>query len=121
MACRCCSAARNSVYPNGGVITYRNYCYHAPVHISEATVAAAVTVSIAGASYAAFNSDTLVRHTEVVAVAADCRSVDAAIVGYVAQNGVAPTSVLQLEPYVRGDVSAYRIVNGQAAGPGCPA
>jgi hypothetical protein len=91
------------------------------VHISEAVVAAAVTVSIAGVSYAAFHPDTLVRHTDAVAVAADCRSVDAGIVGYVAANDVAPTSIEQLKPYVRGDVSGYRIVHGRAAGPGCPA
>jgi hypothetical protein len=91
------------------------------VHINEAVVAAAVTVSIAGVSYATFSSDTLVRRTEVVVDAAECRSVETAIVGYLAQNDVAPTSIEQLEPYLRGDVSAYRIVNGRAAGPGCPA
>ena len=84
-------------------------------------MAAVVTVSIAGASYAAFNTDALKRRTEVVANAASCRAVDTAIVGYAADHGVAPTSIDQIAPYVRGDVSAYRLRNGHAAGPGCPA
>ena len=84
-------------------------------------MAAAITVSIAGASYAAFNSDVLVRRAEVVAESADCRTVDTAIVAYLARNDVAPAGIDQIKPYVRADVSAYRIVNGQATGPGCPA
>jgi hypothetical protein len=91
------------------------------MHIGEAVVAATVTVSIAGVSYATFTSDTLMRRTDVVVDAADCRAVETAIVGYLAENGVAPASIEQLEPYVRGDVSTYRIVNGRATGPGCPA
>ena len=102
-------------------MTERYHRYHAAVHISEAVVAAAVTVSISGVSYAAFTSDTLVHRTEAVAGAADCRAVDTAIVGYLADRGIAPTSIEQVKPYVRGDVSAYRIRNGRAAGPGCPA
>ena len=91
------------------------------MQINEAVVAAAVTVSIAGLSYAAFNSDSLTRRADAVATAADCRTVDAAIVAYLAEHASAPTGVEQLKPYVRGDVSAYRIVHGRAAGPGCPA
>ena len=91
------------------------------MQINEAVVAAAVTVSIAGLSYAAFNSDSLTRRADAVATAADCRAVDAAIVAYVAEHASAPAGVEQLRPYVRGDVSAYRIVHGRAAGPGCPA
>jgi len=102
-------------------MTLSHHSYHAAVHMNEAVVAAAVTVSISGVSYAAFSSDTLLRRTEVVVGAAECRSVDTAIVGYLALNGVEPTTIEQVQPYVRGDVSTYRIVNGQAAGPGCPA
>jgi hypothetical protein len=90
------------------------------VQINEAVVAAAVTVSIAGLSYAAFHSESLVRRAGVVATAADCHAVDGAIVAYLDRNSTPPTGIDQLKPYVRGDISAYRIVNGQAAGPGCP-
>jgi hypothetical protein len=103
------------------VITARYHSYHAAVHISEAAVAAVVTISIAGSSYAVFNTDMLKRRTEVVVNTANCRAVDTAVVGYVGDHGVAPTSIDQVAPYVRGDVSAYRLLNGHAAGPGCPA
>jgi hypothetical protein len=91
------------------------------VQINEAAVAAMVTIGIAAASYAAFNTDVLIHRAKVVAGAADCRSVDSAIVAYVAGHGVAPTSIDQIKRYVRGDVSRYRIVEGKAVGPGCPA
>jgi hypothetical protein len=91
------------------------------VQIGEVAAATAITLGIAGVSYAAFNSDALIRRTEVVADSADCRAVDTAIVAYVGRHGLAPASIDEIKPYVRGDVSAYRIVNGRAAGPGCPA
>jgi hypothetical protein len=47
--------------------------------------------------------------------------VDTAIAGFLAQTGTVPTTIAQLKPYVRGDISGYRIVGGLAAGPGCPA
>jgi len=89
------------------------------VHLSEVAMAAAVTVSIAGVSYAALNTDGIRSTAETVASQASCRAVDEAIAGYAAQHGTTPTTVAQLRPWVRGDISAYRIVRGRAAGPGC--
>ncbi|MGA5302716.1 hypothetical protein ACPCHT_22495 [Nucisporomicrobium flavum] len=57
--------------------------------------------------------------TVKVADQVSCRTVEDAITAYAAQYGSAPTGMAQLRPYVRGDVSAYRIVGGRAAGPGC--
>ncbi|MFB9360615.1 hypothetical protein [Actinoplanes nipponensis] len=65
------------------------------------------------------NTDGARGSAETVASQVSCRTVDQAIVGYVAQHGTAPTAVTQLRPWVRGDISAYRIVDGRAAGPGC--
>jgi len=45
--------------------------------------------------------------------------VNEAIVAYVAINDRDPKSVDQLKDLVKGDISAYRIVGGMAAGPGC--
>lgn len=89
------------------------------MNLTEAAVAAAVTVSIAGVSYAALNTGTVTATATTVADAASCRTVDAAIVAYVAQHGTAPNRITQLQPYVDGDISAYRITRGVAAGPGC--
>jgi hypothetical protein len=83
-------------------------------------MAGAVTFSVAGVSYAALNTSVPVQRAQTVAAAADCRTVDIAIVAYLAQNGVAPTTIAEIQPFVRGDISVYRIVHGLAAGPGCP-
>ena len=82
-------------------------------------MAAAITVSVAGMSYAAFNSEVLTGMAHTVAAGVDCHTVDAAIVGYLADENVVPHTIADLKPYVRGDISAYRIVDGLAAGPGC--
>ena len=97
----------------------RYHGYSAKVQMIEVAVAAAVTVSIVGASYAAFNSDALVGRAQTVADQADCRAVDAAIVAYATAHDSAPARIADVRPYVGGDVSAYRIVGGRAAGPGC--
>ena len=89
------------------------------MHLTHVAMAAAVTVSVAGVSYAALNPDRLESQARVVAAQASCRTVDSAIVAYVGVNGTAPTSVAELAGYVKGDISAYRIVDGAAAGPGC--
>jgi hypothetical protein len=82
-------------------------------------MAAAITVSVAGLSYVAFNPDSLTDRAETVADQATCRAVDQAIVAYAAMNGGTARSITDLEPYVQGDISAYRIKAGVAAGPGC--
>ena len=89
------------------------------MHLSEVAMAAAVTVSIAGVSYAALNTDGVRSAATTVAQQASCRSVDQAIVGYLAEHSTAPTEIRQLQPLVKGDISAYRIVQGRAVGPGC--
>jgi len=89
------------------------------VNLTEVAMAAAITVSVAGVSYVAFNTDGLTRATAKVADQASCRTVENAIVAYAAQHGAAPTRMTQLSPFIKGDVSAYRIVRGRAAGPGC--
>jgi hypothetical protein len=65
------------------------------------------------------NTESIRGTAETVARQASCRTVDEAIAGYTAQHGTAPTRIKQLQPWVRGDISAYRIVQGRAAGPGC--
>lgn len=89
------------------------------MNLSEVAMAATITVSVAGLSYAALNVDGVSASAQTVADAATCRTVDQAIVAYEAQHATAPTTVGQLQPWVRGDISRYRIVGGVAAGPGC--
>ena len=82
-------------------------------------VASAVTVSIAGVSYAALKPKDLEHKARVVAAQADCRAVNEAIVAYVTINDRDPRSIRDLRDLVKGDISAYRIVGGMASGPGC--
>jgi hypothetical protein len=85
----------------------------------ELGLAAAITVSISGVSYAALNPQKLEADARAVANQATCRTVDSAIVAYVGVHGEAPRTVRELREYVKGDISRYRIVDGMAAGPGC--
>ena len=89
------------------------------MNLNEAVMAAAITVSIAGVSYAALGTGVLKDQAETVAGEAGCRAVNQAILGYIAQHDNAPKTITDLKPYLQGDISAYRIVKGAAAGPGC--
>jgi len=90
------------------------------VSLSEVAMAAAITMSIGGVTYAALNTDAVTQPARTVASAADCRAVDAAIAAYVAERDELPANLDDIRPYILGDISAYRIVDGLAAGPGCP-
>ena len=89
------------------------------MHISEAAMVAAITVSVAGVSYAALSGGVLTHHAEAVADQAGCHAVNQAILGYVTEHDSVPVRIADLKPYVDGDISAYRIVRGVASGPGC--
>ncbi|HET6533266.1 MAG TPA: hypothetical protein VFH03_21985 [Actinoplanes sp.] len=89
------------------------------MHINEVALVGAITLGVAGVSYLAFRPHEVAGTAERVADRATCRTVDEAIVGYLTTNDRPPRSIADLRPYVRGDISAYRIVDGRAAGPGC--
>jgi hypothetical protein len=87
--------------------------------MSEGAVLVVITLSVAGASYAALNTGVLTGRAEIVADQAGCRAVNQAILGYVAEHDSAPKRIDDLKQYVDGDISAYRLVRGVASGPGC--
>ena len=82
-------------------------------------MSAAITVSVAGVSYATLNPEKAEEHAREVASQATCRTVNSAIVAYLALNDEAPKRTADLTEYVDGDITAYRIVGGVADGPGC--
>ena len=82
-------------------------------------MAAAITVSVAGVAYVALNPDAVTQSAEIVANEAGCRAVEQAILGYVAANDRVPRTIADVQPFVSGDISAWRIVAGKAQGPGC--
>jgi len=89
------------------------------VRLTHASVTAVVTLGIAASSYAALNPAVLQKRATTVAEQPTCRTVNDAIVVYAGINERLPLSVADLAVYVTGDISAYRIVGGKAAGPGC--
>ena len=82
-------------------------------------MAAVVTISVGGASYAVLKPAAYEKTAHTVAARVDCRTVDSAIVAYAGTHGRSPRSMAELSRYVDGDITAYRIVRGRAAGPGC--
>ena len=89
------------------------------MHLAQIAVAAAVTLSVTGISYVALDSKALEESARAAAAKATCRTVNSAIVAYAGEHGSAPASARELVAYVDGDITAYRIVRGKAAGPGC--
>jgi hypothetical protein len=89
------------------------------VNLTESVVVAAITLSVSVSAYAALNHSGLIHRAEVTADRASCRSVDLAISAYVEQKGAPPTTVADLQPFVRGDIAKYRVVRGAVVGPGC--
>jgi hypothetical protein len=65
------------------------------------------------------NPDRTEENARQVANRASCRTVDSAIVAYVALYDEGPKRIADLADFVDGDITAYRIVDGVAAGPGC--
>ena len=89
--------------------------------LTEVALTVAVTLGVAAAGLAAMDPAVLRDGAEVAASAATCRSIDNAIAAYVAEQNVVPTQLFEIQRYVRGDISAYRIDRGMAVGPGCAA
>lgn len=76
-------------------------------------------MSVAAISYSQLDPAAAEEQARSVADKATCRTVDSAILAYAGVNGDAPGSVSALADLVQGDITAYRIVGGRAAGPGC--
>ncbi|WP_250035311.1 hypothetical protein [Paractinoplanes maris] len=89
------------------------------MHVSHIAVAAAVTLSVSAVCYSQFDTQKAEQQARTVAAKATCRAVDSAILAYVGVHGDAPRAVSELTGYLDGDITAYRIVRGRAAGPGC--
>jgi hypothetical protein len=89
------------------------------VRLTHVSVTAVVTLGISAASYAALNPAVLQKRATTVAEQATCRTVNDAIVVYAGVNERMPRTAADLAVYVKGDISAYRIIDGKAAGPGC--
>lgn len=88
--------------------------------LTETAVVMAITLGTLGAAATQVDVGRLAHRTTVTAAQVTCHTIDTAIAAYHAERGTMPTVVTDIRPYVRGDVSPYRIDQGRAAGPGCP-
>jgi len=89
------------------------------VRWSDLLVTLTLTTGVAVAAAVTLDIPALLAETKQVTGRATCRTVDLAMLAYVAEYDRLPVEAADVQQYVRGDVSEYRIVNGRAAGPGC--
>lgn len=89
------------------------------MNFTETAIVAAITLSVAGAAFVAVNPAALTHRAEVTAVKASCRAVEQAVLAYTDQRSTPPRMIADVRPYVRGDISDYRLVGGLVVGPGC--
>ncbi len=87
--------------------------------LMEITVASVITLGTVASATLTVDTPALTRRAESAAAQATCRAVDTAILAFYSERQVLPTTQRDLQPYVTGDISRYRIVAGRAAGPGC--
>ncbi len=91
------------------------------VRLIEAAVTLAVTLGTTATGLTAFDPQDRLSGVREIADRAGCRTVEAAVAAHLAAHDALPGSITDLAPYVRGDVSGYRLVRGVVTGPGCPA
>jgi hypothetical protein len=83
------------------------------------TMVATITLGTVASAAMTMDIPAMSRQAEATVARANCRSVDTAILAYLTDRQKLPTSLTDVQPYVQGDIAAYRIVDGKATGPGC--
>jgi hypothetical protein len=86
----------------------------------ELAVSLAVTTGAAVTAYAAVDVPAVTATTTAVAQATTCRTVTAAAIAYAAEHDTAPVAIIELRPYLSGDLTGYQLIDGLPSGPGCP-
>jgi hypothetical protein len=90
------------------------------MRLTEVVMSMGVALGGLAAAVHVLDLPVLSQRSERVATTASCRAVNLAILAYASRTDTVPTHVEQVRPWVTGDVSAYRLVDGVATGPGCP-
>jgi hypothetical protein len=89
------------------------------VRLFDVAAALTITLGVASSAPASIDVPGMTQWAQSTASRASCRTVDLAILAYVAERDTTPTVLGDIAPYVRGDISAYTIDHGTAVGPGC--
>ncbi len=87
--------------------------------LTELVVSLALATGTAGAMSTVLDVPALVAGATSVSERAGCRTVETAIAAYAAEHDAPPVRIADVRPYLRGEVSGYRVVGGVATGPGC--
>jgi hypothetical protein len=80
---------------------------------------ATITLGTVASAAVTMDIPAMTRQAQSAVDQVNCRQVDTAILAYVAERQKQPVSVADVQPYVQGDISAYRILRGRVTGPGC--
>ena len=86
----------------------------------ETAVVMTVTLSTVAIAWTQMDAPRMSARTVAAAAQVSCHTVETAIAAYATDRGVPAATITDIRPYVLGDISAYRIDRGHAAGPGCP-
>jgi hypothetical protein len=89
------------------------------VNLMEVAVSLTVVVGTGAAAAAALNMPELTGRAEKTAARASCHTVENAFAAYTTDNGTPPRKIADIRPYVKGDVSDYRVTKTGVTGPGC--
>ncbi len=89
------------------------------MRVIESVVVLAVTLGAVASAANGMDVPVMTEQARRVAAQETCRSVELAVVAFAGERGHPPADIGQVRAYLRGDVSAYRIVDGAADGPGC--
>jgi hypothetical protein len=84
-------------------------------------VAVSLTVVLGGGAAAATALDMpgLLGKVEATTVKASCHTMRNAVAAYTTDHGRAPARITDVQPYVRGDLTPYRVTATGVTGPGC--
>lgn len=89
------------------------------MNLTETAMVAVVTLGVTGSAIFVMSPARVSQRVEVTADQASCRAVELGVLAYVEQRGVPPLVPADIQPYVRGDITAYRLHGGTVMGPGC--
>jgi hypothetical protein len=89
------------------------------VTLTEMTMVATITLGTVASAAMTMDVPAMSKDAQATVSLANCRQVNTAILAFYAERQAQPTSLADVDPYVQGDISAYRVVRGKAVGPGC--
>ncbi len=89
------------------------------MNLLEVAVSLTVVLGTGAATMTALDVPELFDKVEATTEKASCHTVRNAIAAYSTDNGRPPAHITDVRPYVRGDLTPYRVTPTGVTGPGC--